>query len=58
METLQNLDQLVTKLKEDATKFFEKNNKSAGVRARKGAQQLKQVLQELRKEILETSKQL
>ena len=56
METLQHLDQLVTKLKEDATKFFDKENKSAGVRARKSAQELKSVLQDLRKEILETGK--
>ena len=37
-------------------KFFDKNNKSAGIRARKSAQELKKVLQNLRKEILEESK--
>ena len=37
-------------------KFFDKKNKSAGIRARKSAQELKTVLQTLRKEILEESK--
>jgi hypothetical protein len=39
----------------DATKFY-KGNKSAGTRARKSAQELKDALQQFRKEILEHSK--
>jgi len=57
METLTQLETLVTAIKVDAEKFFDKKNKSAGIRARKAAQELKSVLQSLRKEILEESKQ-
>jgi len=56
METLTELETLVTAIKVDAEKFFDKKNKSAGVRARQSAQALKNVLQTLRKEILEESK--
>tara|TARA_R110000824_G_scaffold18850_2_gene73938 strand:- start:2844 stop:3050 length:207 start_codon:yes stop_codon:yes gene_type:complete len=56
METLTELETLTTAIKVDAEKFFDKNNKSAGIRARKSAQELKKVLQNLRKEILEESK--
>ena len=56
METLTQLETLVTSIKVDAEKFFDKKNKSAGIRARKSAQELKAVLQSLRKEILEESK--
>ena len=56
METLTQLETLVTAIKVDAEKFFDKKNKSAGIRARKASQELKQVLQTLRKEILEESK--
>ena len=56
METLTELETLVTSIKVDAEKFFDKKNKSAGIRARKSSQELKAVLQTLRKEILEESK--
>tara|TARA_R110000824_G_scaffold401607_1_gene613110 strand:+ start:3074 stop:3247 length:174 start_codon:yes stop_codon:yes gene_type:complete len=56
MDTLNKIENLVTSVKVDAEKFFDKENKSAGVRARKAAQELKSLLQELRKEILEESK--
>tara|TARA_B100000683_G_C12438262_1_gene534849 strand:- start:536 stop:709 length:174 start_codon:yes stop_codon:yes gene_type:complete len=56
METLSKIENLVTNVKVDAEKFFDKQNKSAGVRARKSAQELKTLLQQLRKEILEESK--
>ena len=56
METLTKLENLVTAIKVDTEKFFDKKNKSAGIRARKAAQELKNVLQQLRKEILEESK--
>tara|TARA_R110001583_G_scaffold28401_2_gene100847 strand:- start:93 stop:266 length:174 start_codon:yes stop_codon:yes gene_type:complete len=56
METLTQLETLVTSIKVDAEKFFDKKNKSAGIRARKSAQELKAVLQQLRKEILAESK--
>ena len=41
METLTELETLVTSIKVDAEKFFDKKNKSAGIRARKSAQELK-----------------
>ena len=56
MELIENLENLMATLKEDAVKFFEKGNKSAGVRTRKGAQEMKNVLQDLRKEVLNTNK--
>jgi len=56
METLLKIENLVTSIKVDSEKFFDKQNKSAGIRARKSAQELKQLLQDLRKEILEGSK--
>jgi hypothetical protein len=46
---------MTEELSADATKFF-KGNKSAGTRARKTAQGLKDLLQTLRKEILEENK--
>ena len=55
METLETIKGLVEELSVDTTKFYG-GNKSAGVRARKSAQQLKALLQDLRKEILEEKK--
>ena len=52
MELIEKLENLMEVLKTDADKFFEKGNKSAGVRTRKGAQDMKKLLQELRKEVL------
>lgn len=52
METLENIKTLVEALSVDTTKFYA-GNKSAGVRARKTAQDLKSMLQDLRGEILE-----
>ena len=55
METLEKIKELTEELSTDVTKFF-KGNKSAGTRARKTAQGLKDLLQTLRKEILEENK--
>jgi hypothetical protein len=55
METLEKIKELTEELSTDVTKFF-KGNKSAGTRARKTAQGLKDLLQTLRKEILEEKK--
>lgn len=55
METLEQIKELTELLSVDATKFY-KGNKSAGTRARKSAQDLKETLQKFRKEILEHSK--
>lgn len=55
METVEKIKNLTEELSVDATKFF-KGNKSAGTRARKTCQELKDLLQGLRKEILEHRK--
>lgn len=52
METLEQIKALVETLSLDTNKFFS-GNKSAGTRARKQAQEIKNLLQDLRKEILE-----
>jgi CMP-2-keto-3-deoxyoctulosonic acid synthetase len=52
METLEQIKTLVETLSVDTTKFYG-GNKSAGTRARKSAQELKKLLQDLRIEILE-----
>jgi hypothetical protein len=56
METLEKIKTLTETLSSETTKFFEKSNNSAGTRARKAAQEIKELLQVLRKEILEHSK--
>lgn len=58
MEELSTLDLIKQKTEElsnDTTKFY-KGNKSAGTRARKQAQELKALLQQLRSEIIEERK--
>ena len=55
METLEKIKELTEVLSVDSTKFL-KGNKSAGIRARKTAQELKALLQKLRGEILELKK--
>ena len=56
MDTLNQIKEAVELLSVDTTKFSENSNKSAGVRARKAAQDIKGMLQELRKEILQKNK--
>jgi len=55
MDTLEKIKTLMENLSVDTTKFYS-GNKSAGVRARKLAQEAKALLQELRTEILEEKK--
>ena len=55
METLEKLKETLELLSADAAKFY-KGNKSAGTRARKSAQDLKKLLDSLRKEILSERK--
>ena len=55
METLEQIKEMTELLSVDTTKFF-KGNKSAGTRARKTAQELKALLQQLRIEILDENK--
>lgn len=55
METIEQIKLLTEQLSQDAAKFYA-GNKTAGTRARKTAQELKDLMQTLRKEILETRK--
>jgi hypothetical protein len=55
METIEKIKTLTEELSVDTGKFFKGNN-SAGTRARKLAQDLKNLLQQLRTEILEERK--
>lgn len=52
METLEQIKKLTEELSVNATKFFDAGNKSAGTRTRKISQELKDLLQTLRKEVL------
>lgn len=45
------LRDLVTSLESDFTKFYEKGNKAAGTRVRKGMQTLKVLAQDIRTEV-------
>lgn len=51
MSRFDDVKNLVTGLEEDFKKFYEKGNKAAGTRARKGLQDLKKLAQEVRLEI-------
>ena len=55
METIEKIKTLTEELSVDTTKFFKGNN-SAGTRARKLAQEIKTLLQNLRNEILNERK--
>ena len=55
METLEKIKELTEQLSVDVNKFFS-GNKSAGTRARKTSQDLKNLIQQLRTEILEERK--
>jgi|TARA_B100001094_G_C17772172_1_gene595593 hypothetical protein len=57
MELIEKITELVDAIKVDANKFYTNGNKSAGIRARKVVQELKQKLQDLRKDILTKSKE-
>ena len=56
MENFENLKTLVASLEEDATKFYDKNNKAAGTRLRKGCQEIKNLCQAIRVEVSERKK--
>ena len=51
MELYEQLKTLVATLEEDVTKFYEKGNKTAGTRIRKGCQDIKNLCQEIRVDV-------
>jgi hypothetical protein len=56
METLKKIKDLVEKMSVDTQKVFDKGNRSASIRARKNAQELKTLIGVYRKEVLEEIK--
>jgi hypothetical protein len=56
METIEKIKELVGLMEVDAEKVYNKGNRSASIRARKIAQQIKTLAGEFRKEILEEVK--
>jgi hypothetical protein len=53
MEKYNQLKDLIISIEDDFQKFYEKDNKAAGTRARKAMQELKVLAQDIRKEIQE-----
>ncbi|MEM9935426.1 MAG: histone H1 [Bacteroidota bacterium] len=51
MEKYTKLKQIILDAEEDFSKFFEKDNKAAGTRARKAMQEVKNLAQDIRKDI-------
>lgn len=51
MNKFSNVKDLVMSLESDFEKFYEKGNSAAGTRVRKGMQELKNLAQDLRKEV-------
>lgn len=56
MESLKQIKELVERMSVDTKKVFEKGNRSASIRARKNAQELKKIISTYRREILEEIK--
>jgi hypothetical protein len=51
MEKFEELKTLIASIEDDATKFYEKGNKAAGVRLRKGLQEVRTLSQTLRQDV-------
>lgn len=57
MSKFDDLKSFVDGLEDDFTKFYDKGNKAAGTRVRKGMQELKQMAQDIRVEVQEKKAQ-
>ncbi|MEO9474480.1 MAG: histone H1 [Cyclobacteriaceae bacterium] len=51
MKRFEQLQELLTSLEGDFSKFYDKQNSAAGTRVRKGMQELKNLSQEIRIEV-------
>jgi hypothetical protein len=51
MSRFEEIKGVITGIEDGMTKFYEKGNKAAGTRARKGLQELRKLSQEVRLEI-------
>jgi hypothetical protein len=56
METLDRIKQLIELMATDTEKVYTKGNRSASIRARKSAQEIKVLIGKFRKEILDEIK--
>ena len=56
METYNKMVELLNEVQEDVAKFYEKGNKAAGTRVRKGCQDIKNLCQTMRIEVSELKK--
>lgn len=56
METLGKIKDLIEKMSVDTHKVYDKGNRSASIRARKYAQEVKSLIASFRKEILDEIK--
>jgi len=54
MKKFNEIKKLIESLETDAEKFYSKGNSAAGIRMRKGMQELKNMAQSIRLEIQET----
>jgi hypothetical protein len=52
------IKEIVASIDEDIEKFYDKGNKSAGIRARVGLQDIKKIAQKIRLDISEVRKSL
>ena len=57
MERFNELKRLISSIEEDASKYYEKNNKAAGVRLRKGLQEIRVLSQEIRQDVSSRNKE-
>jgi len=53
MNRYEQLEALLDSMKDDFEKFYEKGNKAAGTRVRKGMMEIKNLAQDIRKEVQE-----
>ena len=56
MEKFKELESAIASMRDDVSKFYEKGNNSAGVRIRKTLQLVKELAQDIRKEISQQKK--
>ena len=52
MDTLNKIKELVEKMSVDTTKVYQKGNRSASIRARKHAQEIKELILSLKKKFI------
>ena len=57
MENFNELKETLLALEEDAAKFYDKGNKAAGVRLRKGLQDIKAMAQVIRQDVSSKNKE-